>query len=55
MKTQTQKDLAAARHGMWLRMKAEGLLQNGHVRSGTRFKDRKKAQNKKACRKRVDF
>ncbi len=54
-KNQIQKDLAAAKHGMYDAMKDAGVLVNGHMTPrGFRVTDKKKENSKKACRQKVE-
>lgn len=46
------RDMANAKHGMYLAMKDAGVLVNGRMTPrGFREKDKKKEDNKTACRK----
>lgn len=49
---QHKRDMASAKHGMYLAMKDAGVLFNGHMmKRGHRETDRKKEDSKTACRK----
>lgn len=51
---QQKRDIAHARHGMYIAMKDAGVLVNGHMlKRGYRETDRKKEDSKTTCRQKV--
>lgn len=53
MESRKQKNIATAKHGMYVSMKLAGVLINGHMtKHGHKETDKRKEKNKYICRKR---